>query len=1014
MVLCCFSVGVLEPVMSAGRLQGHTHARTSRHAAPGMITKTFGLCLGIFMAVQLVRPAQAADFDNLLTGYSLTSWNNADGRSLGAVYAIVQDRDGYLWIGSDSGLLRFDGSRFVTLEVISSASLPKAAVMALCVSRDGSLWVGFADGIGVGQIRDGQVHIQDQGLENLGSVTDLVEDHDGMIWAVGDGALFELLDGHWQKANVEWMGGEARVRQAYVRSNGELWVGTWQGVFRRSHGGDTFQRISAGVVWGLSEDVTGLMWTTDIATGFRPLGVQTPPQTALEGAGHRLMYDRKGNLWIATFGAGLWRFSGKAKTSIVEKASRLTGLYSDLVQSLIEDRDGNIWVGTNGGLHRLTERTLRPVDGVGFAVAVEPSQDGRIWLGRTNGVIELSAAGREWQQATASSPGPFRSLYRAPDGTLWVGAIDGLFRLVDRHLVQVALPQRVRPQITSISPDGHGGLWLGDGNWLYRWDGSRLVPFDASLEPSTPKKITFACADRSGRLWIGFSGGHLGFQDFDGNYRSLGPREGLGVDALRAIHSVFEAEDGTVWIGSSSGLSWFVNGRIATVTHENGLPGDSVWAVIDDLSGNLWLSFARGLVRLDKTEIVKATHIPSHRIRYRLYDTFDGLAGAATGIIDSTRASDGTLWFVRGGGLTLVNPRDLAADSEFAPGPVRVETALVNGRRFTPVSPGLFPPDTKRLQINYSALTLTTPDKLRFRYRLDGVDPNWIDAETRRLAFYTNLSPGSYRFHVEALTDDGTWNSSTATWDFAIQRAFYQTLWFSTICIAAVVLCLWGLWRFRLELVRRQFTLVLAERVRLSREIHDTLLQGLVGVMLQFDAIAKDLGPSSSSARTQLIRVRKHVEAYIREARRSIVNLRSPLFETHNLVSALTEFGQNAVADTSMRFASRTVGVACQCSPELETQLLRIGQEAITNAVRHSQAQFIHLELKFDQRSVTLRVSDDGRGFDYECLVRQASSHYGLTTMKERAGQLGGEFRIVSAIGDGTSVEAVFPMLIGA
>jgi signal transduction histidine kinase/ligand-binding sensor domain-containing protein len=979
-------------------------------------SRTFGPWLSLLLVVQLVSPVRAADLDNLLTSYSLTSWNNGDGRPLGTVYAIVQDHDGYLWIGSDTGVFRFDGSRFMTWAAISDAFLPKSAVMALCVSRDGSLWVGFADGAGVGRILDGQVQMQDQGRESLGSVTDLVEDRHGTIWAVGDGALFRLRDGHWQRANVTWMGGEARVRQAYVRGNGELWVGTWRGVFRRSEKTDSFQRMSAGVVWGLSEDATGVMWTTDIATGFRPLGVTTAPQTALEGAGHRLMYDRKGNLWVATFGAGLWRIGGKASSSSVEKASRRTGLYSDLVQSLMEDRDDNIWVGTNGGLHRLTPRKLTPVEGVGFAVAVEPAVGGRMWVGRTNGVIELSATHAGWQHAAAAAPGPFRSLYNDPHGTLWVGAMDGMFRFNTGHLVPVRLPPRPRTQVTSISPDGRGGLWLGDGNWLFRWDGRHLVPFDASLEASGPKKITFAHADRTGRLWIGFSGGRLGFMDPDGPYRSLGPQEGLGIEAQQAIHSVFADGDGTVWIGGSGGLSRFEHGRIATVTHENGLPGDTVWAIIEDLQGHLWLSFDRGLVRVDKHEIVKALATPSYRIRYRLYDTFDGLAGAATGIIGSARASDGTLWFVRGGGLTRLDPRDLGPGENrpSEPGPVRIETAIANERRFTPVPHETFPPDTRRLQINFSALTLSAPDKMRFRYRLDGVDPDWIDAETRRLAFYTNLSPGQYRFRVEADTDDGTWNASTAAWDFTIQPAFYQRIWFSTICIAAVVLAIWAIWRFRLELIRRRFRLVLAERARLSREIHDTLLQGLVGVMLQLDAASKDPDPSSSSARTQLVRVRRQVETYIREARRSIVNLRSPLLEMHNLASALSEFGQHAVSETSIRFVSKTVGLSRQFSPEVESQLLRIGQEAITNAVRHARAECIHLELRFDEHAITLRVSDDGRGFDDQLLVLQTDSHYGLTTMRERAEQLGGRFNIATAAGRGTSVETVVPMSVGA
>ena len=774
------------------------------------------------LGVQLItwaHPLLAADLDTLLTGYSLTSWNDGDGRPLGTVHAIVQADDGYLWVGSDGGLFLFDGSRFLPWEFVGDSPLPESVVTALCVLRDGSVLIGFADGGGVRRIRDGRVQPQDQGGERLGYVSNLVEDHSGTIWAVADGSLYKLLRGYWQRVSLVWMAREASVRQAFVSKDGELWVGTEWGVFRRSNESSTFQRMAAGHIWGISEDMAGIIWTTDNVAGFRSLGPQASPQHALAGAGYRLMHDRKGNLWVATFGEGLWRVGvGSATGAVaVERAALRTGLSSDSVQSLAEDRDGNIWVGTTGGLHRLTQRKLTPVENFGFVVAVEPAGNARVWVGRTNGVVQLSTLASEWRQGQSNSPGPdVRSLYSDSRGKLWVGATDGLYQLINGDLVSVALPSRSHMPVTSISPDGRGGLWLGDGVWLYRWDGASLVKFADAPDWPDLKRITFAHGDKSGRVWIGFAGGRLGLVDRDGTFQTFGQREGLGPTVHQTIYAVLEDEEGVVWIGGNGGLSWFTHGRFATVTHENGLPGNRVRAIVEDLQGHLWLSVDRGLVGLDRNEIRRAVDDPSYRVRYRLYDTFDGLAGAPTGIIGSARAGDGTLWLVRGGGLTLLDPRTLDDNHPPAPPPVRIDGAIANERRFRMAQRTSFPPGTGRLQINYTALALTAPNKIRFRYRLDGVDTSWVDAGSRRVAFYTNLSPRSYRFVVESSTEDGTWNTSTAAWDFAIQPAFYQAIWFYAACSGIVGFGLWATWRFRLGLVERQFSLVLSRTYALE------------------------------------------------------------------------------------------------------------------------------------------------------------------------------------------------------
>jgi signal transduction histidine kinase/ligand-binding sensor domain-containing protein len=976
------------------------------------------LLVPVFCAALLAvaTPAHAQP-DNLLTGYSLTSWNEGDGHPLGSVYAMAQDHEGYLWLGTDAGLFRFDGSRFTAWNTMSETPLPSVAVRALHVKRNGNLLIGLGDGAGIRELRDGTVMpIANAGLPKIGAVTGIAEDHDGRLWLVANRVFYTLTDQGWQKVELPWNFREGMVLQPYVSGNGDLWVATRWGVFRRRATAEPFELVSSEYVWGIDEDSRGIMWTTDIVAGYRRLNAPTAPRHSLEGAGYRLTHDRRGNLWVATFGEGLWRIrdADSPGTPRIERANLRTGLSSDSVQSVLEDRDGNIWIGTTGGLHRLQERSLTPVENLGFVVAMEPANGTGMWAGTTNGMIRFSGAPGPWERVGQRSPAPdVRSLYHDKSGVLWIGASDGLWQFIGGRLNHVALPGRPQMVVMSIVPDQKEGVWLGDGEWLFHWNGSRLVPFERPSTAPDLKRITLARGDRNGRIWLAFAGGRIGYVDTDRTLHLLGPSESA-TEIHQTLHAVFEGADGTIWIGGSGGLSRFAGGRMATLGPANGLPEGRVWAIVEDLQGRVWLSMDRGLVRLARDELDKAFASPSYRVKYRFYDTHDGLAGAAVGIIGSTRGADGTLWFVRGGGVTVVNTEALADDRYGSPPPLLIEDVVANDRPFRLESLTSFPAGTTRIQIRYTALALSSSNRIRFRYRLDGIDTDWVDAGTRRTAFYTNLSPGSYRFQVDASGEDDSWQTPPVAWSFSVQPAFHQTRWFLAMVAATTMLLIWGAWRVRLQLVKQQFSLALAERARLSREIHDTLLQSLVGVALQFDAIANNLDSASASARDQLTRVRRQVEAYIRDARQSISDLRSPLLEANDLATVLREFGKRSVSDTRIRFVSSVTGPPRESSPKVENELLRIGQEAITNAVRHSAASQITLEIRYDHELITLRVSDDGRGFDTTCPDAEPNRHYGLTTMRERAQELGGQVTISSTSGRGTIVEAIVPTSVSA
>ena len=960
--------------------------------------------LAVILLIAVPASARADDGSNLLGEYSLTSWTDGDGVRLGTVNSLAQDRDGYLWIASSAGLLRFDGARFTPWDSLSETSLPPGPASALLVASDGTLWVGIADN-GVRHIRGTQLHSEDQPTGALTSVTDLAEDRRGTIWAISDTNLFRVDHGTWRPIPLALNGRRVTVQRLFVAKDGTLWIATAAGgVFRWDQQHDDFQRVAAGFAWDVHEDGVGRMWRTDVVAGFRRLDQQRAGRRPFSGSGYRVTHDRRGNLWIATLGEGLWRAHvDEHGSELVDRTMLRTGLSSDSVQSVFEDRDGNIWVGTTAGLHRLTQRKLAPLQDVGFVTDVAASDQG-IEAGTTDGMLALATDAIGSPHIRGAVRGPaLRTLVRDARGTWWIGTNTGAWSMSHGVFTALSISPPPSTAVTFMATAADGGVWLGYDGWLHHSNGLTTTRLQIPTRYHVDQ-ITQAFADSSGRVWVAFNNGRVGFVDRSGMFRVADDREGL-ANGTQAF-----AEDDThsLWAAGSNGMSLITDRGCATVDKTSGLPSSRVWAAVEDAQGYFWLSMDRGLLRVRRDDLVKSASDHSHRIQYKMYGTADGLAGAPLGNVRSVRATDGSLWFAMGGGLTEVDPRQLGPIEAPANAPVRIEAAIANEQRLTPAPMMSLPSGTKRLQISYTAVALSPGNDVSFRYRLDGFDTDWATAGARRQAFYTNLLPGKYQFHVEASGEDGSWTPSSATWEFAIEPAFYQSTWFYGASLAGAALLVAVAWQLRLRRVRRDFKLVLAERARLSREIHDTLLQSLVGVALQFDGIAKTLD-GSSPALTQLVRIRRHVEAYIREARQSIWDLRSPVLETRDLFTALREFGKEAAAQTNARFTASTAGAPRECPPKVENQLLRIGQEAITNAVRHSDASRINLEIRFDDDAVALRISDDGRGFVYREDAHDTDDHYGLTSMRERTQELGGRFSVETAAGHGTIIEARVP-----
>ena len=939
----------------------------------------------------------------LLSGYTLTSWTVADGVPIGPINAIAQDTDGYLWLATTRGVVRFDGARFMVWDAIYSSRLPDAEVLALSTAPDGTLWVGFAriaGQVSVASLRNGRFVVTTEGDAPRESTTAVVVDRTGDVWAVSNGALHRLRGGRWDVIRSAALG-DASVLGVREDALGTLWVGTRNGLFRRRDG-DRFDLVDDGIVRDASESATGALWMTDPVRGARRHGGSLAASRT-DGRGMRLLHDRGGNLWVATTGQGVWRIRATTVAPMVERLTAQTGLSSDVVQAIVEDREGNIWVGTMLGLHSLTPQQLTPMAPDALVQAVLPDPDGSVWVGTTNGVMQFHNEDGAWQQRRVSDDGDVQSLFRDVSGRTWARTSRGL-RAFDRGRISERRPA------TPVAPPCSTGATM-----------SRVEETDAALRgragsaesgATEPGGLRPLCVTGD-RLWTAGVGDTLTARRGERVLASFHLPSPPAMVSQRSIDTIFEDAQGTLWVGSTSGLWRLRDGHAQHLGEREGLPAQRVMAIAQSEDGFLWLAVDRGrlnpgrraaLVRLHPADVDRALGATAPVKGYQIYDAVDGLAGVAIGTATAARSADGSLWFAIGGSLTVVDPRRIAAKP---PRDIvaQIATATIDDRPVAPASTSTLAAGTRKIQIDYTALRLTAPGQVRFRYRLDGFDGNWVDAGARRQAYYTNLAPGSYVFQVQANGDGVAWAAPPARWAFVIQPAFHQTRWFYALCGIGLVLIAGLVAQTRIWILNRQFAATLAERARLSREIHDTMLQSLAGIALQVQAIARQCLPHATEQQSRLLALRREVEGHIREARHAVLNLRSPLLDTCDLAGALAEIGRRTVVPPTQFDISAD---RITSSEGTERELLRIGQEAITNAARHAGAAHIRVDLREERDVIRLRVTDDGHGFDVAATTAAGHERYGLLGMEERAARLGGRLTISSSA-SGTVIDAAIP-----
>lgn len=975
-------------------------------------------------------PARALDPPLQIAQYAHASWTARDGALLGLVFAIAQTPDGYLWVAGSFGLFRFDGVRFVSWRPPKGQPLP-GSPYSLLVSRDGTLWIGTFGGLASWNGTDLTRYPQ----TDKGFVSSLLEDRDGTIWAglFGDpGQLCAVRAGQARCSRPE-DGFGGYVWSLGEDSAGNLWVGAESGIWQWKPGTPRRFAMPGMRVGDLSTTVDGKILVGVRGSGLRqvdgdrlvpyPIRPAAKPDEWLsdrEVKSNKLLRDRDGGLWIGTEGRGILH----VKDGKTDTFTRAEGLSGNIACSLFEDREGNIWFGSEKGLDRfrkLPVTTISTQQGLPNEVtkSVLATTDGSVWVATDDGLARWKDAKPVvYKERDGLPDSRVQSLYQDSGGRLWVSTAGGLaYFATDRFVAVSGVPGK---EVYSITGDAAGTLWLSGNEGLARLDQGRFienVPWAALGRRQQAKVIV---ADRGG-VWLSFwqDGGVLYFKDgkVEATYTSA---QGLGAGHVAGLR--LDAE-GAVWASTEEGgLSRIKDGSVTTLTVANGLPCNTIhWSTLD-ANGSLWMYTACGLARVVREDLAAWIADPSRRVVPKLWGGADGvpLLALTPAYFNPpvAKGPDGRLWFVSGDDVHLIDPDHLPFNS--LPPPVHIETLVADHKAYTVTNDLRLPPLIRDVTIEFAALSLADPKNMRFRYRLEGHDNDWQEVVDRRQASYTNLPPGTYRFRVRASNNSGVWNEDGAQLDFSILPAFYQTTWFRLTCVALLIGLAWSgfrLWlHMRIRRLHRQFEATLearvAERTRIARDLHDTLLQRFHGLLLQFQAAFNLLPDRPRESKQVLAGAIDQVAEAITEGRDTVQGLRTSTLETNNLADALRVLAEDLANESGHAAAARVevLGTPQGLHPLVRDETFRIAGEALRNAFRHADAKQIDVEICYDAQRLRVRVRDDGKGIAPEVLrTGGKEGHFGLGGMRERAELVGAKLTVRSVIGGGTELDFSVP-----
>jgi signal transduction histidine kinase/ligand-binding sensor domain-containing protein len=982
--------------------------------------------LSLLAATMVASAASAQEPTQTLSQLYHTAWTMRDGAPAG-IEALAQTTDGFLWLGSGTGLFRFDGVRFEIFEAPAGQTMPSVNVSFLFATRDNGLWVGYRFG-GMSLIQRGTIRSYGErdGLVP-GTVLDIEQDAEGATWVATTVGLARFDEASWHTLGPREGLPVGPVTAILADRKQRIWVSADSGVFMRASGATRFERVGPslnpsgvdksyttylqgapdGSIWGSSEE-SGLRQLAPSDDGRDP-AVQPHP-----GEVSAMLIDRHGAVWLARVRNGgierVWLHSPRGAPQRPEPQQLSAGLSSGGVICWLEDREGNVWSGTAGGLDRFRRAKLNRIElsGLEENIAVAPADSGTVWIGsRGRPLLRFGERVTEFPEVAR----PVEAAYRDRDGVVWIGSPHGLWRSPGGRFVPVALPDIGSAGIQAITEDAAGDLWISVvRRGVYRRTRERWVLFGD--RPGLPREPAIVLTtDESGRTWFGYTANRVALLQRD-SVHLYTARDGLSVGNVLAI----QVRGGHVWVGGELGLAVLAGGGFRPVAGRNGDEFRGTSGIVETPDGEVWLHGAAGITRIPADEVRRLMQDSIVQVEHERLDFRDGLDGSAQQIRPQPTVitgTDGRLWFATTTQVGWLDPR--AVPRNPVPPPVVIRR-LMAGNRAYPIEPDLrLPVNTRALRIDYTALSLSIPERVRFRYQLVGSDTAWQDAGGRREAFYTNLGPGSYRFRVIAANEDGVWNQAGAGFDFTIPPAFTQSRWFLAVSVAALGGLIWLAYLVRMRQVagglRVRYQAALAERVRIAQELHDTLLQGFTGITLQLRAIERVLAQRPKESAEALKSVLASADTALRDARHMIWDMRAVELEGHDLASALESAARVTMAGSSAELLFTVHGDRRRLPLAVETTALRIGREAVLNAVKHAAPRTVEVNLEYGPRSLTLRVVDDGTGIPPGAIdAAAAGEHLGIAGMRDRAQRGGGTLDIASEPGRGTTVSASLPI----
>jgi signal transduction histidine kinase len=964
--------------------------------------------------------ALALDPERAPSQYIRTEWGSERGFPGGPVYALTQTNDGYLWIGAEKGLVRFDGLTFRLFESSALTGSAGPAVFGVAAAADGSLWARLR-GAALVRLHDG---VFDNLLGGPGLPVSVVtamlrERDDGMLLATIAHGAVAYRNGRFTTVAAAGAIPTSSFIISIARSaDGDIWLGTRGAGLLRVQG-TRITRIAQGLpdlkincllagegsdVW-VGTDKGVVKWTGTAITGSGvPPGLHDVPALAM-------IRDREANVWVAAASRGLIRVNGHGVATFGGDARR-----DGAVSAVFEDRDGNIWVGTTKSVERIRDGVFTsysaaqglPSDSVG-PVHVDAAQ--RTWFAPADGGLYWLHGGQIGRISQAGLSDDVVYSIAGDGADVWIGRQrGGLTRLhpqaggtfeADSFTQSDGLGQN---SVYAVHRAHDGAVWAGtlSGGVSRLKDGVFTTYTTANgLASNTVAAIL---EDRDRTMWFGTPNGVSTLSR--GGWRRYAVKDGLPSTDVNAL---FEDSGGIVWVGTAGGLAFFRAGKLQAAANLPARLQGSVLALAEDHDGWLWVATADHLFRVQRDAL---TDREFGEAALREYTIADGLLAVEGVKRHRSVVADagGRIWIATNRGLSMADPAH--GEGRTMPALTRIEEVSADGRPIDRHGSLRIPAGGRRITLTYAGLSLAVPERVMFRYRLDGFDRDWSEPVTMRQAVYTNLNPGSYVFRVIASNADGRWNGAEAVVSFQIQPSVWQTVWFQTSAGLLCVCAGWAAYRLRVFHVSRQlhkrFEERLAERTRIAQELHDTLLQGFISASMQLHVVADRL-PADSPVHGSLTRVLDLIGRVIEEGRNAVRGLRSSTHTPHDLEEAFSGIRQEIAGGEHTSYRVIVEGEARPLSPTIRDEVYRIGREALVNAFRHSGARSIELELDYASANLRMLVRDDGCGIDPRVVRTGSDGHWGLAGMRERAESIGAGFKVRSRAEAGTEVELTVP-----